>query len=406
MKRAVVLSGGGAKGAYQLGVWKALRRLNINYDIVTGTSVGALNGVMMVQNDYFKALKLWYYMDYKNVIDIEIKKQFNSNKGKQEIIGMYAKGAFTGGYEMSGLKKVINNFFDSENFFSSKVDFGLVTTKFPSLKAKYILKNKVDKDLFKDYLLASASCFPAFKMTKIKNEYYLDGGYNDNLPIDLAIKLGAEEIIAVDLRAVGVKKDYDKNKVKVTTITPKNDIGNFLVFEKDYTRRSINLGYNDTMKKFNKLEGNLYAFKINSLHRNYIRKQEKFMQLFSTFVGKDNENSKLKKFMKNNFEKEFNEVLEQTAKLFDIDPSKIYRTSTLNMIIKRNFSKIKLDSFKGVKELLKNKILKNTFISKELVLFIYQELNKNKKSNKILDNIIKLFSDSFLCALYLKTLVG
>ena len=43
MKRAVVLSGGGAKGAYQIGVWKALRKLKINYSIVTGTSVGALN---------------------------------------------------------------------------------------------------------------------------------------------------------------------------------------------------------------------------------------------------------------------------------------------------------------------------------------------------------------------------
>ena len=57
MKRAVVLSGGGAKGAYEIGVWKALRRLSINYDIVCGTSVGALNGVLMVQKDYFKALK-------------------------------------------------------------------------------------------------------------------------------------------------------------------------------------------------------------------------------------------------------------------------------------------------------------------------------------------------------------
>ena len=59
MKTAVVLSGGGAKGAYQIGVWKALRKLGINYDIVTGTSVGALNGVLMVQQDYHTAFKLW-----------------------------------------------------------------------------------------------------------------------------------------------------------------------------------------------------------------------------------------------------------------------------------------------------------------------------------------------------------
>ena len=44
MKRAIVLSGGGSKGSYQIGVWKALRKLKIDYQIVTGTSVGALNG--------------------------------------------------------------------------------------------------------------------------------------------------------------------------------------------------------------------------------------------------------------------------------------------------------------------------------------------------------------------------
>lgn len=49
--KAIVLSGGGAKGSYELGVWKALRRLRIKYDIVTGTSIGALNGLLMAQNN-------------------------------------------------------------------------------------------------------------------------------------------------------------------------------------------------------------------------------------------------------------------------------------------------------------------------------------------------------------------
>ena len=49
--KAIVLSGGGSKGSYQIGAWKALRKLKINYDIVTGTSVGALNGALMVQKN-------------------------------------------------------------------------------------------------------------------------------------------------------------------------------------------------------------------------------------------------------------------------------------------------------------------------------------------------------------------
>ena len=53
--KALVLSGGGAKGSYQIGVWKALRELNIHFDIITGTSSGALNGALMTQNSYHKA---------------------------------------------------------------------------------------------------------------------------------------------------------------------------------------------------------------------------------------------------------------------------------------------------------------------------------------------------------------
>ena len=48
-KTAIVLAGGGSRGAYQIGVWKALREMGIDYQLVTGTSVGALNGVLMVQ---------------------------------------------------------------------------------------------------------------------------------------------------------------------------------------------------------------------------------------------------------------------------------------------------------------------------------------------------------------------
>ena len=59
MKLGIALAGGGSKGAYEMGVWQALRELNVSYDIVTGTSIGAVNGVLMVQDDFEQALKLW-----------------------------------------------------------------------------------------------------------------------------------------------------------------------------------------------------------------------------------------------------------------------------------------------------------------------------------------------------------
>ena len=59
MKRALVLGGGGSKGAYEIGVWKALDELEEKFDIVCGTSIGAMIGVLYVQQEYEKAYHLW-----------------------------------------------------------------------------------------------------------------------------------------------------------------------------------------------------------------------------------------------------------------------------------------------------------------------------------------------------------
>ena len=55
----LVLSGGGLKGSYQIGAYKALKKLKIKIGVVTGTSIGALNGAFIAAIDYKKALKLW-----------------------------------------------------------------------------------------------------------------------------------------------------------------------------------------------------------------------------------------------------------------------------------------------------------------------------------------------------------
>lgn len=52
MKRAIVLAGGGTKGSYEVGVWRALNELGIDYQIVTGTSIGSINGVFMASGEY------------------------------------------------------------------------------------------------------------------------------------------------------------------------------------------------------------------------------------------------------------------------------------------------------------------------------------------------------------------
>ena len=52
---AIALEGGGARGAYQVGVWRALEEAGIRYNAVSGTSVGAINGALMAMRDLNQA---------------------------------------------------------------------------------------------------------------------------------------------------------------------------------------------------------------------------------------------------------------------------------------------------------------------------------------------------------------
>ena len=66
----IVLEGGGAKGAYQIGAWKALVEAGVKINAVAGTSVGALNGALICMRDVDKAEKIWRDIKYSNVMDV------------------------------------------------------------------------------------------------------------------------------------------------------------------------------------------------------------------------------------------------------------------------------------------------------------------------------------------------
>lgn len=51
-KTGLVLGGGGSRGAYELGVWKALRELGIEIQVVVGTSIGAINGALVAPGGF------------------------------------------------------------------------------------------------------------------------------------------------------------------------------------------------------------------------------------------------------------------------------------------------------------------------------------------------------------------
>lgn len=388
----IVLSGGGSKGAYEIGVWKAFRKLKIKYNIVTGTSVGALNGAMMVQNDYRKALNVWKNINYDRIID-------NSNlDNDKNFTKFYIKSFFkTGGATVSRLEELVDIAVDEKKFFKSSIDFGLVTYNYSKLKPVILTKKQITYNELNKYIIASSTCFPFFKKKKIDNEQYIDGGYYDNLPINLAISLGANEIIAVDLKAIGIKQKVKDENIKITYISPNNNIGNMLVFEKKIARTNIKYGYNDTMKIFNKLDGNKFTFKKGNLNKNYNKYNKKYFETME-FLFEDTKKV-IKKCSKNSINN-FNYILEELGILFSLDESKIYNIKKYNKLLKKKIKKIgDINNHNKIQKLT------SIFDKEQIIKYIYKlmksDINKNKKK---LINYSLLMHDEVLMAIYLYTI--
>ena len=409
--RAIVLSGGGSKGAYQMGVWAALKKLNIHYDIVTGTSVGALNAALMVQKTFYKGLFFWYNLNSKMIFNEDLKQDYHTKEGKKEILKWYAKGVLNGGIEVKGLEDTIRQVIQPKKVLKSNVDMGIVTFNMKTLKPKIVKKKDLNENNLCDYLLASASCFPAFKMKTIEEENYIDGGIYDNLPINLAIDLGATEVIAIDLKEVGFKQKVKNKNIPITYIEPRNDIGSFLIFEKNMSRRAMRLGYNDTLKVMNHLDGVKYTFKKNDLEKNYQKYKEQYQQNIKKILTSKANQTLLDSILKltivkrilspNEMKKEYTNIIENLGEILEIEDSKIYSIAKYNKLLKEEFLKVEKDQTIET-FILQNKI-KKLLNQKETIKYIYDLLDsKNKKK---LYGIILLFPKMFLEAVYLKTII-
>lgn len=414
-KKAVVLSGGGSKGAYQAGVWKALKKLHYHYKIVTGTSVGALNGALMVQRDYYKCLKMWENMDFEKIFVDQFPDKVDGISGKAGIYKRYASSFIkNGGIDTSRFEQMVYKMFSSFRFFHSSIDYGLVVYNFTTKKSLEITKAEMTEKSAPLYIIGSASCFPAFPMKKIDGNQYIDGGYSDNMPINLAISLGATEIVAVDLHAVGRKKKVTNKDVKITMIEPRNQIVSFLVFQKRLSRKAICYGYNDTMKAFHKLEGNMYTFRLGELKKQYQKAEiplqkalEKRLMSKKQFVEeKLLKRSLFYKLLEDQTgtkrEKLFYEIIELIGKNLKIDDSKIYKMKDFSKEALYQLSRLDRFDFKTVERKIVEGKLRSLLGTSTILKFLYDKIEKtsrNKKSEYC--RYALLFPKEFIAATYL-----
>ena len=267
--RGLILQGGGAKGSYEAGAIRALNQRKINFDIVGGTSIGAINAAMYVTENYYKMYKLWLTANSQDLFGIEtellkrIDKKNTKNGDLKSIFSTIREILKNGGIDIKNIKSFLEKNIDENKFFNSNIDYYMNTFSLNDFKRVDVFKKDIPKGKLVEYVLSSAY-LPFFKFEKIIDDrYYLDGGIITNCPIDALIDHGCDEVYVI--KAWQSKVYYrNRRKSKVHIIEPKENLGSIMLFDKEVSEYRMNLGYYDTIKCLDKLDGHKYYFKHNS----------------------------------------------------------------------------------------------------------------------------------------------
>ena len=251
--KALVLAGGGARGSYQVGVWKALMELDWHPQIITGTSVGSLNGAMFVLDLYEVARDMWLTIRSQDVMELP-----EENADLSALHSFLRSVVKAGGMDVSPLEEIVERVLDEDALRRANIRFGLVTVEQRGLKARELTLDEIPQGQVKDYLMASAACFPALRAREIDGVKFLGGGYSDNMPTGLAKKMGADELVCVDLEGVGITRP-NLTGLPTTMVRSYWELGDILHFDPDTARRNVELGYYDTLRAFGRVRGCAYA---------------------------------------------------------------------------------------------------------------------------------------------------
>lgn len=270
---SLVLSGGGAKGAYHLGVINALIQYGL-YDKITGfsgTSIGALNIALIESVGIDKAIDTWqnrvsdiFFSDSINFYEImNMLRSIKSNTplkksylcDRKKLVDLFKEYQI---HNLSASNKVM---------YASSVDITDVPKEFRSIRAalsaydkipvgkiSYLpLNYKSNENIYK-VLLASSALPLIFEPIEINGKYYVDGGLIDNIPIKPLYDYGYKNIIII---SSDYKTSFDELKEKfpksnLFLIKPDYDLGNLfdgtLNFNKNKISQLISNGYKDGIK--------------------------------------------------------------------------------------------------------------------------------------------------------------
>jgi NTE family protein len=230
-------------------------------------------------------------------------------------------------------------------------------------------KNEIPKEDMVDYLLAS-SCFPIFKPQIIDGEEYYDGGLYDNIPSNMLIEKGYKNIIIADIAGVGFSKKSLSKDIYVKVIQPSEDLGGTFEFNHEKIINNIKLGYLDTMRSFNKLQGHIYYFNPEEF--------SKMLELFNlqTIYGLEFAAQIYKMYRYREYS--FNEFIEEL--------------NNRHLKAEKEYSKIKKENFIQMGKSL------NKLFDKGLGICIVKDLYMERPASKVSNYMLNFVKDYIISA--------
>lgn len=288
----IVLEGGGARGSYQIGAWRALREAGVQIKGIAGASVGSLNGALMCMDDLERAEYIWENISYSKVMDIDddLMDQLQHGRLRDLNIKVMADNALRvlkeGGFDIAPLKQLIAGTVDEDRIRDSGRELYITTFSVDERKEIVVDVKSLPEGDIPDALLASAY-FLAFKNEKLGGKRYMDGGGFNNVPVNVLIDKGYQDIIII--RIYGLGFDTEKviqvpEDVNISHIAPKQDLGGILEFDKKKAKRNMMLGYYDAKRFLYGLAGRVYYFDAPQSEAYYFDKMMSEVELVKHYI--------------------------------------------------------------------------------------------------------------------------
>lgn len=386
MKRySLVLEGGGAKGAYQVGAIKALKENGYEFDTIVGTSIGALNAAFICQGDIDKLDELWHTLSFQDLMDInnELGESLVNFNLTSEIVNEAAKKAINAfkakGIDTKNIRNILEKYIDEEKIRRSEIRFGLVTYCISDMVPQKLFIEDIPKGKLIDYLMATSN-LPVFKRQKIDDKKFLDGGAYDNCSVEMLYDAGYKDIVAIRIfkrrnRIRNFAKLSRKKDLNLKIILPSEELPFILNFESNNLKNLVDYGYVDTIKQLKGLDGNSYAIEKISNEKLDDFKKAFTPRLCLKFVKLSNVKYKVGE---NIVDVALNKALRKVSYFLSGKKTKVFKKQIINILeylaSNQNISKNKIydieELIKATKEKLYISKIKNRGVDKAAIYLI------------------------------------